>query len=178
MKIVVRHFLIATLSVASFAFPAWAQAQKYSKTPWLGVVTHVADGDTVWVRPDTGGDAVNVRLDAIDAPEICQAWGPEARAALASRVLNRKVKVSPKRRDGYGRVLAHLADGSTDADLGGWMVASGNAWAHRYKNYKSEYGAQQARAQAARKGLFADARAQNPREFRQRHGPCEHREKK
>ena len=39
---------------------------------WPGVVTHVSDGDTVWVQPLQGGEAYKVRLLGIDAPEICQ----------------------------------------------------------------------------------------------------------
>lgn len=136
------------------------------------MVTHVSDGDTLWVRPDAGGDAVNIRIDGIDAPEICQAWGAEAQAALASRVLHRAVNVNPRRRDGYGRLLASLSEPGTGADLGEWMVANGHAWAHQYKRFKSTYGAQLSQAQGARRGLFADAQAVHPRDFRKRHGPC------
>lgn len=42
---------------------------------WLGIVTYVIDGDTLYVRPVEGGTTVNVRIDGIDAPEICQVGG-------------------------------------------------------------------------------------------------------
>jgi endonuclease YncB( thermonuclease family) len=35
---------------------------------WPGIVTHVSDGDTVWVQPLQGGEAHKVRLLGIDAP--------------------------------------------------------------------------------------------------------------
>jgi endonuclease YncB( thermonuclease family) len=31
---------------------------------WQGVVTHVSDGDTVWVQPLQGGEAYKVRLQS------------------------------------------------------------------------------------------------------------------
>lgn len=177
MKKIFRDSIIATFIIASYAFPQWAQAQKYSNKVWRGVVTHVSDGDTLWVRPEAGGEAVDIRIDAIDAPEICQDFGPEARAALSARVMHKPVDVSPKRRDGYGRLLARLQEPG-GADVGAWLVASGHAWAHQYKSFKSVYGQEQAHAQAARKGLFANAQAVQPREFRRRHGPCAHLAKK
>lgn len=186
MKKIFRDLLIATFIIAIYAFPQWVQAQKYSDKVWRGVVTHVSDGDTLWVRPEAGGDAVDIRIDAIDAPEICQDFGPEARAALAARVLHKAVDVSPKRRDGYGRLLARLREPAGGAhsgadrssDLGAWLVSSGNAWAHQYKSFKRVYGQEQAQAQAARKGLFANAQAVQPRVFRKQHGPCAHKVKK
>lgn len=136
----------------------------------MGVVTHVSDGDTVWVRPVAGGSAVNIRIDGIDAPEICQAGGAEAKAALSHHVLHQTVSVEGKRRDGYDRLLARIWLQQTD--VGEAMVKSGQAWAHQYKRYASMYAPERAQAQAARLGLFADANAVHPREFRKRHGPC------
>ena len=172
---------IATLIIASYTCPSWGESpkiqEKNSNQNWRGIVTHVSDGDTLWVQPTSGGAAVNIRIDAIDAPEICQAWGPEAKAALSARVLHQTVHVNGKRRDGFGRLLARVRvhDSASPTDVGQTMVAGGHAWAHQYKNYKSVYGADQQQAQAARRGLFAQAKAQHPRDFRQRHGPCEHK---
>lgn len=150
----------------------WGKPAQYGNAGWHGTVTHVSDGDTFWVRPATGGKAVNIRIDGIDAPEICQRHGPEAKAALSARVLHQSVAVQGNRRDGYGRLLARVT--SQQTDVGQWMVAGGQAWAHEYKRYQSAYSTQQAQAKAARRGLFADAKAEHPREFRKRHGPCPH----
>jgi hypothetical protein len=54
---------------------------------------HVSDGDTVWVQPLQGGEAYKVRLQGIDAPEICQPWGPQARAALHAVLQGQVVEV-------------------------------------------------------------------------------------
>lgn len=165
--------LIATFIIAIWAFPIWAESPKFSQSQWLGVVTKVSDGDTVWVRPVAGGPAVNIRIDGIDAPEICQAGGAEAKAALSHRVLHQTVNVAGKRRDGFGRLLARVWLQQTD--VGQAMVNSGQAWAHQYKRYASVYAAEMAQAQNARRGLFADANAVPPREFRKRHGACPRR---
>ena len=163
-------FIIAVASGLSSA--ASAKPAQNSNREWQGTVTHVSDGDTLWVRPASGSEPVNIRIDGIDAPEICQRHGPEAKSALSGRVLRQTVAVQGKRRDTYGRLLARVT--SQQTDVGQWMVAGGQAWAHEYKRYKSAYGTHQAQAKAARRGLFADANAEHPRDFRKRHGPCPH----
>jgi micrococcal nuclease len=168
-----EKMLIATFIIAVWACPIWAKPQKLSQNGWSGVVTHVSDGDTVWVRPVAGGSAVNIRIDGIDAPEICQAGGAQAKAALNQRLLHQTVNVQATRRDGFGRLLAHVWLHQTD--VGQTMVKSGHAWAHQYKRYESVYAAEQAQAKAARRGLFANANAVHPREFRKRQGACPRR---
>lgn len=145
--------------------PAWcAPVQSLS-----GVVTRVTDGDTLWVRP---GDAapVKVRLQGIDAPERCQAWGVEARQALAARVLHRQVEVHTRAYDDYHRAIGRLhLDGE---DVAAWMVREGHAWSYRWRRSPGPYAAQETEARQARRGLFAAPEAVEPREFRKVHGPC------
>lgn len=137
--------------------------------PWLGRVTQVTDGDTVRVQPARGGPVRTIRLDGIDAPEICQAHGPIARDRLAERVGGRPVRVLPRRRDDYGRLLARVE--VQGQDVGRWMVREGHAWSYRYRAQAGPYAAIEARARAQRSGLW-QGRPERPRAFRQRHGPC------
>lgn len=136
-----------------------------------GVVTRVSDGDTVWVAPDGGGrKPVKLRLAGVDAPERCQPWGREAGEALAQHVLRRRVEVTTRAHDQHGRLIGALhLDG---ADVGAWLVEHGHAWSPRYQRTPGPYAAHERAARAARRGLFADARAIAPREFRRNHGPC------
>ncbi|WP_372527209.1 thermonuclease family protein [Piscinibacter sp.] len=156
--------------LAAFALAACAAgAQAFS-----GVVTHVTDGDTVWVQPDAADSRhrkpIKLRLQGIDAPERCQAWGAQAAAALASRVWQQRVEVRTRAKDSYDRVLGNLRlDGE---DVSAWMVEHGHAWSYRYRHSGGPYAAQQRQASAARRGLFADPEAIEPRLFRKRHGPC------
>ena len=62
--------------------------------PWLARVNYVVDGDSIWVRPDGGGTRVRLRIDGVDAPEICQTFGPESRQALQQLALNQRVRVT------------------------------------------------------------------------------------
>ncbi len=133
-------------------------------------MTYVSDGDTVFVRPASGGQPVKIRIDGVDAPEICQAYGPDSLQALQARVLHQTVSVDGRRRDSYGRVLARIR--WQQADVGDWMVRQGHAWSYRYRRDAGPYAAQEAQARAARRGLFADAQALQPRDFRKRHGSC------
>ena len=139
---------------------------------WEGTVTHVTDGDTVWVRPDVGGGRpVKLRLDGIDAPERCQAWGPQASTALAARVLRQRVEVEGRAVDDHGRLLGRLVLGGED--LGAWMVQQGHAWSYRYRRSLGPYAEQERQARAQGLGLHADPAAEEPRWFRRDHGPCD-----
>ena len=137
---------------------------------WPGVVTHVSDGDTVWVQPLQGGEAHKVRLLGIDAPEICQPWGPQSRAALHAVLQGQVVEVRARTRDSYGRLLAQLTRQGND--VGAWMVGQGYAWSYSYKSNAGPYEALQLQAQTQHLGLFSDGRALQPRWFRKRFGSC------
>jgi micrococcal nuclease len=146
-------------------------------TPWCvqaanfqGTVTHVTDGDSIWVRPSSGGPPRELRVQGIDAPEICQAWGREARDALAAQVLHRQVRVTSRGRDTYRRTLARVSFGGQD--VGAWMVSRGHAWSYQFRRDTGPYSQQQAQARTARLGLWHAAEPTEPRVFRKRHGSC------
>ncbi|MBL0730378.1 thermonuclease family protein [Piscinibacter sp. HJYY11] len=134
-----------------------------------GVVTHVTDGDTLWVRPD-GGAPVKVRMQGIDAPERCQAWGAQAREALAARVLHRQVQVRTRARDDYQRTIGVVeVDGR---DVAAWLVREGHAWSQRYRRSLGPYAVEEEAARSARRGIFSLDDPVEPRAFRKAHGPC------
>ena len=165
--------VFAALLIASCALPVCAKGQKALKNEsasWQGVVTYVTDGDTLWVRPDGNGPSRKLRLDGIDAPEICQAHGVMAREALAQRLLHREVRVDTRRMDDYQRALATVT--VQGDDVAAWMVSHGHAWSYRYRKDPGRYVAQEKRARAQGLGLFASAGAVRPREFRKSHGSC------
>lgn len=162
---VLSHCLRGVLAAAALASSLSAQAAAFE-----GTVTYVTDGDSLWVRPLAGGEPVEVRLQGIDAPEICQPHGREARAALAALALHRPVTVRPRARDRYERVLARVRLGRQD--LGGWMVGQGHAWSDGWRGRRGPYARQQAQAAHARLGLWRSGSALEPRLFRQRHGSC------
>jgi endonuclease YncB( thermonuclease family) len=157
---------VAAIATAILLLAVNAQAAKL----FTGVVTHVSDGDTLWVLPDSGGAPRKLRLDGIDAPEICQEGGSASRRALEQAALHRQVQVQVRRRDDFDRELARVfIDGR---DLGAQLVGEGQAWSYRWRRSAGPYAAEEAQARLARRGLFVDARAEPPRDFRRRNGPC------
>jgi micrococcal nuclease len=141
---------------------------------WIEVyearVSRVFDGDTLWVKPLAGGRYRKLRLEGLDAPEICQPGGEPSRDVLAQRVLQQVVTVQVSGFDDYGRALARVQQAGED--VGALLVAQGHAWSSRYRSASGSYAVQQAQAQAFGLGLFADPKAEEPRDFRRRHGPC------
>ena len=140
-----------------------------------GIVTRVVDGDSLWFQPAAGGAPIAVRLAGIDAPEICQPGGPEARRFLADLVNGHpaQLRVAAGRagRDDFGRTLATLRRDGIDVNR--HLVEQGHAWSHRYKWDRGPYVAEERMARALRRGLHrGGAAALMPRDFRRLHGPC------
>jgi micrococcal nuclease len=73
-----------------FAFLAAAVQAKTLQ----GIVTHVSDGDTLWIEVDQSRKPIKVRLQGIDAPESCQPWGRQAHEALKARLLRQSVSLN------------------------------------------------------------------------------------
>ena len=174
-----RNVLHATLFGIAFAMIGLSSAHAVSPrngalpefADWRGTVTYVVDGDTLYVRPADSRKPLSVRIDGIDAPEICQSGGVQAREKLKTRVLGQKVQIHPKANDRYGRLVAGIVMGNVDQ--GGQMVAAGQAWAFRFTAGRGPYASHQREAEAARLGVFsADARPQTPALFRKMHGFC------
>jgi micrococcal nuclease len=135
-----------------------------------GQVVRVSDGDTLWVQPAGGGRALKVRMLGIDAPEMCQPGGPQARDALAARVLNRTVRLEGERLDDHDRRLARVWLGGQD--VGAALVEQGLAWSYRFRSDPGPYVAEETRARRAGLGVFAQPGAMSPRDFRRQNGPC------
>jgi endonuclease YncB( thermonuclease family) len=160
--------LLALCGAAAQAAPA---TKAKEPTPDLvGTVSRVVDGDTFWLRVADSADPVVVRIEGIDAPESCQPHGAQATAALTEKVLNRQVTVKTVARDEHGRVIGKVTDGTVD--VGDRLVRDGNAWSTRYKFDRGPYVAEERMALALKRGLHADGGAIQPRDFRQRNGPC------
>lgn len=133
-------------------------------------VSRVHDGDTLWVQPVEGGRYRKLRIDGIDAPEICQSGGLAARDALRRHVQDRVVTVRERQLDKYGRALVTLSLGQED--VAGWLVDQGLAWSYRWRKSLGPYADQELVAREKRLGLFNEPQPEVPGDFRKRHGPC------
>lgn len=156
--------------VALMAVAVQAQDKPGQDEVYTARVSRVFDGDTLWVKPLAGGKYRKLRLDGVDAPEICQPGGEVSRDALARRALNQVVEVRVRTQDDYGRGIARIAHQGDD--LAAWMVSNGQAWSYRWRRSLGPFAAEEAAARERRRGLFAEPTPELPRDFRKRHGPC------
>lgn len=158
--------------ISSLQHSAFAKSAKRTQV-YSAVVTRVVDGDTVWIRTLLSAKTIKVRIVGIDAPEACQSGGRASSDALYRRLMGQSVTVSAtssRSRDVYGRLLAKVD--LRGEDIGHWMVLNGYAWSYGYRRKPGPYAVEQSQAVTARRGLFNEARAENPRLFRKRHGSC------
>lgn len=129
----------------------------------------VIDGDTLVVA-GAGRAATTLRLQGIDAPEPCQAWGPQAREALDEHLRGRTLTLRALGRDNDGRTLATLfANGD---EVNAWLVMEGHAWSRRIKWDRGPYVKQERVAAALARGLHTTPGAVKPWDFRAMRGPC------
>lgn len=160
-----RHFLFPLMLLS---------ASVHAATLWQGAVTYVTDGDTLWVKSSNpalhDAPARKIRIEGIDAPEICQSYGEQSKNALQQLVLQKTVVVHTRRVDDYGRDVAKIA--FQNQDVGAWMVSQGHAWSYHYRHSAGPYAAQERDAQSAKRGLFAASSPVEPRTFRRAHGSC------
>lgn len=131
----------------------------------VGKVVKVLDGDTIKVV--SVGVTMTVRLGGIDAPEVKQAYGAQARKVLSDMVLGRNVTVVGGKKDKYGRTISVvLLDGRNVSQE---MVSRGAAW--WYKQYAPRDKVLSSLQDQARKdkiGLWADASPVPPWVFRKK----------
>jgi len=150
-----RHWLSALLLLATPALAA-------DKISTLKVVS-VHDGDTITGLTDSN-QQIKVRLDAIDAPELGQPFGQASKKALSEMVFGKTVTVIEKKKERYGRTIAHVIADGKDTNL--MILEQGMAW--HYIDYSKNKRLQRAEdeARAARVGAWADADAVAPWDWR------------
>lgn len=143
------------------AAPAWAE--KIS-----GVVFHVIDGDTLLFHPrDFASRAfLKIRLADIDAPEMDQPFGEEARQALMKWVMGKEVTVVTVATDDYDRQVGWVRLGRLD--LNRELVRGGYAWAFTRYHRNLPMIALERQARGARRGLWSRKDAVPP--WKWRHG--------
>lgn len=132
-----------------------------------GRVVNVIDGDTITVVAD--GENVKIRLYGIDAPEMAQDYGPQAKLALKQKIDGLCVTVCKGHPDKYGRVVTKIID-SSGADVGLWQLETGGAWWYRqYARGETGYFAAETAARSARAGLWQNPRPVPPWVWRHQH---------
>jgi len=156
--------LLVALLVVSLVVRLQQLADREGRPLWRVETVH--DGDTVTCR-DAAGQSCKIRLQGIDAPEHGQPFGDAARRALTAKLAGGGVRVEGSARDQHGRLLGRLW--IDDRDLNRELVAEGWAWAFGGFSPDQDLLAAEAEARRLRRGLWADARPVEPRQWRAEH---------
>lgn len=121
----------------------------------VGKVVGVHDGDTVTILTDAK-ESVKVRLFGIDAPEMGQAFGSNAKETLSGLTYGKRVEFSGEQKDRYGRTVSKVTT-PEGKDAGLEMISAGMAW-HYVAYAKKEKGYAQAekKARDAKLGLWKE----------------------
>ena len=89
-----------------------------------GRVVRIHSGDSLSVLVE--GKQVRVLLDGIDAPDLRQAYGKEARQSLVDLCAGTTAKVAEKKKDARGRIVGAVTCAGLDAN--NEQVRRGMAW--------------------------------------------------
>lgn len=127
------------------------------RSPGFELVSpYIIDGDTI------AKDKLRIRLWGIDAPEMDQTGGPEARAHLIRLIGRGGVFVSPVDTDKYGRMVAKLyVESGNVSEL---MVENGYALPY----FTHELDGALKRAKRKKRGLWAKGGIRPPSRHRRR----------
>ncbi|ELX2336634.1 thermonuclease family protein [Campylobacter upsaliensis] len=160
--------IIIVLAISSFnqSFTTFL-AQKNIEKELTGKVSKVIDGDTIELLAKTSKEnpynhiaKLKIRLYGIDAPELKQAYGKEAKEL----VLKQEVSLIIENKDKYDRFVGTLF--LKGQDINKEMVKNG--YAHAYESFSKKYLAEQADAKMFKLGLWQDERVMSPSEFRRK----------
>lgn len=146
-------------------------------TRWLdGTVSAVHDGDTLTLN--TGASTERILLQGLDAPELAQNYGSQARQVLSQLVLQQTVRVAYGQHDAYDRVLGQVFTGQCQ-DVNLQRLDAGMAWFYRAyacdldTARRSRYAQAESQARALRRGLWSQAQPVAPWFFRNGDDPPE-----
>jgi endonuclease YncB( thermonuclease family) len=128
-------------------------------------VVGVYDGDTI-TGLDDSKTQFKIRLDAIDAPELGQPFGQASKKALSEKVFGKNVVVIAKTKDKYGRTVGHVMIDGRDVNLE--MLEEGMAWHYVEYDKNKRLAAAEQESRAEKRGLWQDAGAIRPSEWRRR----------
>ena len=148
---------ILTILTLLFAFTA-------SAFEFAGKVVGVADGDTITVL--YGKKEYKIRFQHIDCPESSQAFGTKAKQVLSNKVFGKTVTVRWKEKDRYKRILGDVYVGQRWINVE--MVNEGMAWHYKFFSKDASIGAVEAKARAAKRGIWSQPNPVPPWEFRRK----------
>jgi micrococcal nuclease len=126
-------------------------------------VVRVIDGDTIEVL-NYFNEPIRIRLAGIDAPELSQPFGQEARLKTSELCAGKQVKISSSGKDKYGRTIAFVTVGQISVNKE--LLRSGLAWHYYYFDHSPELTRIETEARIKHLGLWADKNPIEPWKYR------------
>jgi len=154
-----RYFCCLLLFLPLLSGVAWG---------WQARVKKTHDGDSITVVNESGTQ-IRIRLYGVDAPEIKQPYGYQARRRMAKLAGRKTLDIEPMDTDRYGRTVAivRFRDGVMLNEV---MVAEGLAWVYDEYCHSPELCQHlrelQDQARQERRGLWIDDAPQRPSDWR------------
>lgn len=163
--IVVLSFVPLAQAVATMCAAPSIDSGVRCLSPTLeGRVVGISDGDTLTVL-DAAKTMHKIRLAYIDAPESAQAFGQAAKRQLSRICFDKAAMVAVVDTDRYQRTVGLVACDGVNGNRS--MVEAGLAWVYRrYAPSGTSWAALEADARRTRIGLWSDASAIAPWEYR------------
>jgi len=130
-------------------------------------VTNVYDGDTIHGTNVTG-QVCSVRLYGIDAPELEQPYGTNAKMVLSNYVMNKTVEIIFMGKDPFGRIIGVIKWNQSNINM--LMIVEGMAWyydiGNKDLNLAYAFRTFQYEAKIGKVGLWADKNPISPFQYR------------
>lgn len=163
-----RFYRKASVFVRSLVLFCLLALQAPLALAWHGVVDKVIDGDSLRIRHESGR-VYDVRLYGVDAPELPQTNGHEARDAARKLVNGKAVEVQVINVDPNGTTIAVVSI-NDQYSLQAFLVGSGLAWVydgHCDLKICNQWRSMQQQAKAANRGLWIDPHPVPPWKWRE-----------
>lgn len=137
MKYIYKKFvcLICLIIIIFFSYSSSCFPQK-KIYEIHGKVTKIIDGDTIKMVNQQNKTPYKVRIAHIDAPEIDQKFGLEAKKFLLDRIYNRDIIIKYYKKDKYGRIISDVLYNRKKNNIGKEILENGLAWVWHYSNNK------------------------------------------
>ena len=130
---------------------------------FVGRVVGVSDGDTITVLTQNN-QSYKVRLANIDAPEMGQPFGKEAKMVLSDFIYNKPVYVKEHAKDRYDLIIGTVLKGNDNVNR--LMVRYGYAWAYRQYLTDNTMISLESYAQQQKIGIWKNAENISPEQWR------------
>jgi endonuclease YncB( thermonuclease family) len=165
-KQTIEIIMFNKLILSAAIFGALASQVTYADSNPAGdiraAVEYVVDGDTFVI--EQSGIPMTIDLEGVNAPDMQQPYGPEAKHHLENLILSKALVINVQRDVAYQHITAQvLIDG---VDINAVMVHDGYAWADEGYTYSTNLVETQKIARKQKIGLWQQKSPKNPIDFK------------